>query len=499
MNATAQPDEWSILLNGMADEVLSIEQEQRLVELLQNNPQFRREYVRFCQLLTQLNWELSAEPAALPQPVEQTDSSCDDGSVRTNGPAQTTGSGQQTVRETWSRRTRAGWLTWSVTAVALVALAGWLSWWRSADMPPKQIVEVAAPGQVVSVSGEVAVVRGSHTPVWLDATDIRHRSQPLRRGDRVKTGRSSRAILTLADKTEIHLRPETELILFPDPHDGIDLVSGSISARVTQQSPQQPLTFVTQDSEVRVVGTELEVLSAAGRSEVAVTEGRVLVTRRSDGSSSEVSAGQFLSITESGPLSVIDWKQSADDWSIDFEEGLPSGWAGHLVRDGLPPGSRGAVAAVGTRRGDNPELQVRSPFQQSGLFAWHDDSVLRVTFKSQPPGWFHIYLFARPFDQRQPPQLYCCVAPDLWQSLPGQWRTVSIPLSEFRRQKPERDEPTLGHIPVQIFFSGESESGGFAIDRISVDRVSFDRLPADLSNRSTARIGDELRTTAGAR
>ncbi len=298
MNQSTRPDEWSILLNGMADELLTAEQEQRLVELLQTDAEFRHEYVRFCQLLTQLNWELSTEPAALSKPVNQTDLPSQSGSARVADPV------PQTVPQTQPRLRRAVRLTWAATAVVFLALASWLVWWRSADMPPKQIVDVADSSQVLSVIGQVAVVRGSHMPVWLDATSIRRRSQRLRRGDRVQTGRSSRAILTLADKTEIRLRPETELILFPDSHGRINLVSGSISARVTPQSSQQPLTFITQDSEVRVLGTELEILSAAGRSEVAVTEGRVLVTRRSDGSSSEVSAGQFVSLTESGPLST---------------------------------------------------------------------------------------------------------------------------------------------------------------------------------------------------
>lgn len=52
-----QPKEWSILLNAVADDTLTGEQEQRFVELLRSEADFRGEYVRFCQLLTQLQWK----------------------------------------------------------------------------------------------------------------------------------------------------------------------------------------------------------------------------------------------------------------------------------------------------------------------------------------------------------------------------------------------------------------------------------------------------------
>lgn len=57
MTSFQQPEEWSILLNAVADDTLTGEQEQRFVELLRSEADFRGEYVRFCQLLTQLQWK----------------------------------------------------------------------------------------------------------------------------------------------------------------------------------------------------------------------------------------------------------------------------------------------------------------------------------------------------------------------------------------------------------------------------------------------------------
>jgi ferric-dicitrate binding protein FerR (iron transport regulator) len=66
MSQFTQPEEWSILLNALADDELTSEQERRLIELMQADVEFRREYVRFCQLLTQLHWQHDIEPDALP-------------------------------------------------------------------------------------------------------------------------------------------------------------------------------------------------------------------------------------------------------------------------------------------------------------------------------------------------------------------------------------------------------------------------------------------------
>ncbi|HAW32512.1 MAG TPA: hypothetical protein DCY03_31115 [Planctomycetaceae bacterium] len=65
---------------------------------------------------------------------------------------------------------------------------------------------------------------------------------------------------------------------------------------------------------------------------------------------------------------------------------------------------------------------------------------------------------------------YCYVDLRLWQTQPGAWRTVSIPLSEFRLQTYVKENPGLGCIPLQISFRGESETDGFMIDRIWVTR-----------------------------
>jgi hypothetical protein len=62
------------------------------------------------------------------------------------------------------------------------------------------------------------------------------------------------------------------------------------------------------------------------------------------------------------------------------------------------------------------------------------------------------------------------VKPDLWQSKPGEWRTVSIPLSEFHLAKFDETEATLARICTHIAFSGSQDLAGVVLDRVAVDR-----------------------------
>ncbi|QDT26437.1 fec operon regulator FecR [Gimesia panareensis] len=439
MKAFTQPEEWSILLNAMAEDALSGEQELRLMELLKADAEFRTEYVRFCQLLTQLHWQSD---------VESEDFS----------------SAEREVSLVQEVRPLRRWWTVSLALVLLLAVSiGWFTW--------KGPVE-EAPGKLVRVSGRVEILRNKQAPLWISPDELIRQPQPLQPGDRLQTGRGGAATVQLLDQTRIQIRQESEVIVHPPSTGGILVTSGSISAKVAPQSPRNPLTFFLPHAEVQVLGTEFELLSLPEQSAVAVLEGKVQVTRNTDGSKKLVSTGQFLPVTESEPLSVVDWPRPADEWSVDFERGVPVGWQGRQLDHSLPNDSRGGIKSVSVHENLQVIQKIQSPLDPSGLFFWHEDSLLHLRFKVQPPGWFHIYLRARTYEDPRPALTYCYVDLNLWQTQPGEWRTVSIPLSEFRAQTNRQNKPTLGRIPLQIFFRGESENNdnGFMIDRIWVTR-----------------------------
>lgn len=447
MSHSTLPDDWVILLNGMADDVLTRQQEEELACLLQTNAEFRREYARFCQLIAQLTWNCPSEQSR---------------------PAPGLGEPGTTTRRFWAR-------AFQVKAIRLsIPKTVWLA--VSAVVIPCLIWLISNqfhqnPGmQLTHISGQVELFRNQDS--FEVHAETANRPFPLNKNDRVRTGRDGSATIELADLTEIRLRPNTEFILSSGHSVRMTLSRGSLVASVTPQPSGTTLTFATGNAEVQVLGTELEILSSPEQSEVAVLEGKVHVTRKVDGSSADVSRFQFVSIKETGPLSVVHWHEAPDDWHESFDEGLPQGWTGRLLRNSLPTKSRGAVAAVPAQQSLDPLLTIRSPLEPAGLFVWHDDSVLHLTYKIPPPGWFHICLLAHSYNDSKSVRTYCCLKPELWQQSIGDWTTVSIPLSEFRPVSGSPDESTLGRIPVQISFNGKSNSTGFVIDHVSVDRTA---------------------------
>lgn len=445
MNHSVWPEEWSTLLHAVAEESLTDEQERRLADLLRSNVAFRHEYILHCQLITLLTWQLTATPGDPASRIE----------ILPETPPLLTGLSRHR-----SLRSRKLWIA-GVLAMIVIGIV----WLR----PPRS--ESTSPGDITEIVGEVTVARADGSSIRLRAEELTQQPWMLQPDDQIETERDSWAKLLFRDKTAIHLFPNTRLSLGAEPSLKLTVPEGQVQARVTPQPSGESITFVSPHAEIRVLGTELEILSLAGRTDVAVSEGKVRVTRNSDGQTSEVATAQFLSITDSGDLAVLEWPQPADEWSVDFDAGLPVGWSGRASRDGLPNNSRGAAQSVLVSQERRLSMEIGSPTHPDGLFAWHDDSVLHITFRVQPPGWFHIYLYARPYADSQTSLTYCCVKPDLWQSLPGEWRTVSIPCSEFRRIGSGPTEPMLGRIPNRIVFSGPSDSAGFALDRISVNRT----------------------------
>lgn len=438
-------EERSALLSAWADGLLSPAQEQRLVELLRTEASFRRDYVRMCRLTTQLMWAASASQPVLRLPAVGT-------GVPARGPA-----GAAPLRR-WLSPLR-------VSLVGMVLLVALGLAWRF--LPPSG---TTSPDVLASVSGTVSVVRGDQPPMPLRAADVATAPLPLKVGDRIQTDHAGSATLLLSDRTRILLGPESSMTLAARPEARVIVSHGLVTAQVAPQSAQAPMIFVTPRASVRVLGTELELMVQEARTEVAVTEGKVRVTRPSDGASADVSAGQFLPVEERGALAVVDWPATPSVWSEDFESGVPTGWTGRLVRDGLPTSSRGALQGVAVPGAPGLQMVAGSPVVERGLFAWHADSVLHVTFRVQPPSWFHICLFARTYSRGKPLVAWCHVDPELWQVQAGEWRTVGIPLSQFHWTGSVQPETTLGRIPLRVAFMGPGDLPGVVIDSLRVDR-----------------------------
>jgi hypothetical protein len=144
------------------------------------------------------------------------------------------------------------------------------------------------------------------------------------------------------------------------------------------------------------------------------------------------------------------------------------------VSEGLPPGSKGGVAAVPAAGRDAEGLfEVASPeMWHQGLFAFRPDTHLHLTYQMTRPGWVNVFVCARGPDPNGPHVgNYLFNDDGFYRDLrPGRWRTVSVPLARLRRAGMRDDKPPAAdEVPYLVLFSSQGDRG-LVIDRVWVTR-----------------------------
>jgi len=145
---------------------------------------------------------------------------------------------------------------------------------------PRETVAVAV--LVESVEGKVQVTaEGKRTPPKV--------GQVVLEGQGIETvGRDSAAVLRRHDGTRLALGPDTAI---RRESKAIFVGRGVVQADVVPQSSPEPMTFLTPQAWAEVAGARLTLSVAETSTRVDVDEGRVRLTRTSDGASADVPAG----------------------------------------------------------------------------------------------------------------------------------------------------------------------------------------------------------------
>lgn len=185
----------------------------------------------------------------------------------------------------------------------------------------------------------------------------------------------ARLAFAYPDGSRIDLEPGSRATLLADPGKRIAIERGTLQASVMPQPAGRPLRVTTPQGEALVVGTHFTLLVDASATRLTVTEGKVQLSRLSDGASCLVKAGFSCTASESTqPLALhwatrlaehlpraaqIVWQAELSTW--EGESGSPSGFAGlHALGSHAPqPGTR----FMG---------EIRSPTLLSGPTAGHE-------------------------------------------------------------------------------------------------------------------------------
>jgi ferric-dicitrate binding protein FerR (iron transport regulator) len=153
--------------------------------------------------------------------------------------------------------------------------------------------EIPAIATLDRVEGDVfALSDGKRIPVQSG-----HKLLP---GDSLETaGKTGQAVVEFSDGSRLVLGADT-LIDSIRIAEGkrVALKQGVLAAQISKQPAGEPMIFLTANAEARVVGTRLTLSATAASTRLEVREGRVKATRKDDGQSAEVGAGQFLQIAK---------------------------------------------------------------------------------------------------------------------------------------------------------------------------------------------------------
>ncbi len=206
-------------------------------------------------------------------------------------------------RDGISRTRRSRPLLWIASAALLLLVAGLLAVFL--DVPvsfqERQLARALPPepARMASVGPRVRIERDGQL---LDVTG----NFDLRPDDRIRVPDESWATLAYQDATRVLLHPNTEADFQPPARDPSDAASkrlllrhGALAAQVAEQSPGRAVELATANATARVLGTRLLLSTEPDQTHLDVLQGRVRLTRGSDGASIEASAG-FCATVEPG-------------------------------------------------------------------------------------------------------------------------------------------------------------------------------------------------------
>lgn len=325
-------------------------------------------------------------------------------------------------------------------------------------IPLEGVVEIIdSGGQPVAATGETALPPGTGITTGSD---------------------EAAATIRYPDGTLLVMAGPGKLRVGSASHKDLVVEEGVVFSNVAKQPAGKPMVIHTPRAELVVLGTRFAVEAKSDVTDMEVIEGRVRLKRLSDGATTEVSAGQRLTVRDEDRASLLvkDGLPPAQSWREDFESGMGSWTRGEWTRKGLPAASRGGVRLIPANA--NAHRAGAKDFLR-GLFEAHPDTHIRITYKMERPAWVNLFLLTHRVDDNGSLswQMYLYNEIPFFPLAPVKWREVTIPLSKFKARSAPREyagyagpPPAPGEIIKTFWFSTIGEDRGLIIDEVSVSR-----------------------------
>lgn len=309
----------------------------------------------------------------------------------------------------------------------------------------------------------------------------------LKPGDTVITQGESSAVLACSNGTVLTLVRDASLRF---PEDGDRRLTLNSGTAVIRQAPSdksnspraENVMLETQHGILDVADSRLVLATTDRQTDLTVTHGNA-VLKISGGKSITVSSGECV-IAKAESLDLRRGSPTPDEWSEDFEAGLPDGWTGHLIEKDLPAGSRGAVGTARSTNTDGEEChQIWSVSQwEHGLAVVHPDTHLNFSYRFKKADRVLVLALLRspvPDSAAHDVQmLQPSEVPDSehWWDVPaGQWHVASIPLARLSNPV-TREHSEASSVATAFNFRPQDDACGLTIDRMWLSRGGPGRI-----------------------
>ncbi|HEX7900164.1 MAG TPA: FecR family protein [Planctomycetota bacterium] len=207
---------------------------------------------------------------------------------------------------------------------------------KEPDVPKPATVTAVA--KLERVQGEVLILRGAESRPGAAG-------DPILPSEGVRTrGPESAATVRFPDASQMDLGGDTDIPGIASAK-GVALREGTLTAQVVRQAAGQSMIFTTPHAEAKVLGTRLVLTATPGATRLEVKEGRVRLTRLSDGAFTDVSAG-FVAVAAEGPRPTAKKAVAPSPKLLladDFEDALASDARWQRLDGGFPTTHRAAV------------------------------------------------------------------------------------------------------------------------------------------------------------
>ena len=348
-------------------------------------------------------------------------------------------------------------------------------------------VQAASQPQVQHASGTVEIVdsNGKSRRVVLGM-----RIEP---GNTITTTGESSATVTWDDGSRVTLTRDASL-QWPIDEAGKVLLGAGLAV-VERSAPVDsvPLVFATQHATVEVPDATFILATSDRQTDVTVRRGKALLNG-SDGKSVDVSNGE-CGIANCQSVEVRKGSATPDSWSEDFENGLPGGWQGTLIKAELPEGSRGAVQMTQTQNEDGESCHQLWSYSdwEHGLAVVHADTCLKFVYRFKTADTVQVLTLLRsPIPDSAAYEVQILEPSDVpkaerWWNIPAnEWYTVSIPLARLTNPV-SLEHPPESFVATAFNFRAQNHAYRLAIDRMWLERGPSKKIefkPLELQRNS---------------